>query len=115
MLTKHDAMNNETPVESAMDNNRFRPIWLDFIPNVHKRYPLYYDEANNIRRLVLKDTGLSHDALNCFVLGGIALEPGAALRAQLRIQKSTPEMKLRRLVQGDCAACLDSRKVEPLC
>lgn len=111
-------MNNKKPEESVFDVNRFRPVELAFMPNVHKRYTLYYDETNNIRRLALTDTGLNHDALDCFVLGGIALEPGAelpdiaALREQLRIQPFAPEMKLRHLVQGDYAACLDSRKVE---
>lgn len=111
-------MSREKPEESIIDVNRFRPIGLDFMPNVDKRYTLYYDETNNIRRLVLAGTGLNHDALDCFVLGGIALEPRAvlpdiaALRAQLRIQPSAREMKLRHLVQGDYAACLGSRKVE---
>jgi hypothetical protein len=115
---KDDAMNNEKQEESSIDVNCFRPLWLDFMPNIHKRYTLYYDETNNIRRLSLTDTGLNHDALDCFVLGGIALEPGAvlpdlaALRALLRIQRLAPEMKLRHLVQGDYAACLGSRKVE---
>lgn len=111
-------MNNEKPEVFTIDVDCFRPIGLDFMPNIHKRYTLYYDETNNIRRLALTDTGLNHDALDCFVLGGIALEPGevlpdvAALRAQLRIQPSAPEMKLKHLAQGDYAACLDSRKVE---
>ncbi|WP_186190986.1 DUF3800 domain-containing protein [Burkholderia gladioli] len=111
-------MNDEKPKELTIDVNRFRHIGLDFMSNIHKRYTLYYDETNNIRRLVLTDTGLNHDALDCFVLGGIALEPGSvlpgvgALRAQLRIQPSAPEMKLKHLVQGDYAACLGSQKVE---
>ena len=111
-------MNNETPEESIIDVDRLRPIGLDFMANIHKRYTLYYDETNNIRRLVLTGSGLNHDALDCFVLGGIALPPGAvlpdvaSLRTQLRIQPSAPEMKLRLLAKGDYATCLDSRKVE---
>lgn len=111
-------MATENPEEFTIDVNRFRPIGLDFMPNIQKRYRLYYDETNNIRRLVLTGTGLNHDALDCFVLGGIALEPGAelpdvaALKAELRIQSSAPEMKLKHLVKGDYAACLESRKVE---
>ncbi len=111
-------MNNEKPKEFAFDVNCFRPTWLDFMPNIHKPYTLYYDETNNIRRLALTATGLNHEALDCFVLGGIALEPRAvlpdvaALRAKLRIQPLAPEMKLKHLVQGDYAACLGSRKVE---
>ncbi|PRE06061.1 hypothetical protein C6P91_10370 [Burkholderia multivorans] len=111
-------MNNGNREKPTIDVERFRPVGLDFMPNVHKRYTLYYDETNNIRRLTLTRAGLNHDALDCFVLGGIALEPGtmlsdvAALKAQLRIQPSAPEMKLRHLVKGDYAACLDSRKVE---
>ena len=111
-------MNDEKFKEPAFDVNCLRPLWLDFMPNIHKQYTLYYDETNNIRRLALTEAGLNHEALDCFVLGGIALEPGAvlpdvaALRAQLRIQPLAPEMKLRHLVQGDYAACLGSRKVE---
>lgn len=115
---KQYAMNNEKLEESAIDLSFLRTTELDFMQNIHKRYTLYYDETNNIRRLTLTDFGLNHDALDCFVLGGIALEPGAvlpdiaALRALLRIQGSAPEMKLKHLVQGDYAACLDSIKVE---
>lgn len=111
-------MKNEKPEASVIDVCSFRLGELDLMPNIHKHYTLYYDETNNIRRLALTDTGLNHDALDCFVLGGIALEPGAelpdigALRAQLRIQPSAPEMKLRHLVQGDYAACLGSHKLE---
>lgn len=111
-------MANENSEESTIDVNRFRPIGLDFMANIQKRYTLYYDETNNIRRLVLTDTGLNHDALDCFVLGGIALEPGtvlpdvSALRARLGIQPSAPEMKFKHIAHGDYAACLDSRKVE---
>lgn len=111
-------MDNAKPKESAFDVDCLRPAWLDFMPNIHKRYTLYYDETNNIRRLALTGNGLNHETLDCFVLGGIALEPGAvlpdvaALRAQLRIQPLAPEMKLRHLVQGDYAACIGSRKVE---
>ncbi len=111
-------MKNEKPEASVIDVCSFRLGELDLMPNIHKHYTLYYDETNNIRRLALTDTGLNHDALDCFVLGGIALEPGAelpdigALRSQLRIQPSAPEMKLRHLVQGDYAACLGSHKLE---
>lgn len=111
-------MSNEKPDEITVDVNRFRPSWLDFMANIHKRYTLYYDETNNIRSLALTDSGVNHDALDCFVLGGIALNPGVvlpditALRAQLRIQASAPEMKLKHLVKGDYAACLDSPKIE---
>lgn len=109
--------NGKTEV-SSLDVNTFRPPELFFVPNIHKRYTLFYDETNNIRRLALTDTGLNHEALDCFVLGGIALEPStvlpdvAALKALLRIQPSAPEMKLKHLVKGDYATCLNSKKVE---
>ena len=111
-------MNNEKTEEAAIDINCFRPVWLDLMPNINKQYTLYYDETNNIRRLALTDTGLNHDALDCFVLGGIALEPGtvltdfAAFRERLQIQPSAPEMKRKHVTQGDYAACLDSPRVE---
>ncbi|MDN7534193.1 DUF3800 domain-containing protein [Burkholderia orbicola] len=111
-------MNKEQPEKYPIDISHMRPVVLDFMTNIDKRYTLYYDETNNIRRLVLTDRGLNHDALDCFVLGGIALEPGAqlpdvtALRAQLRIQPLAPEMKLKHLVSGDYGACLGSREIE---
>jgi hypothetical protein len=111
-------MKNEKLEAPTLDVSQLRPAWLGLMQNIHKRYTLYYDETNNIRRLMLKETGLNHDALDCFVLGGIALDSGSVLpdikelRAHLRIQPSAPEMKLKHLVQGDYAACLDSRKVE---
>lgn len=111
-------MNNKKREESTIDVSYLRTIELHFMQNIDKRYTLYYDETNNIRRLMLTDTGLNHDALDCFVLGGIALEPGAvlpditALRSLLRIQGSAPEMKLKHLVQGGYPSCLDSMKVE---
>lgn len=104
--------------KSAIDVSCFQSVGLNFLPNIQERYTLYYDETNNIRRLALTNTGLNHDALDCFVLGGIAPKPGdqlpdvTALKAQLRIQPSASEMKLRHLVQGDYAACLGSSKVE---
>ena len=115
---KRYAMNNEKIEKSTIDVSFLISNELEFMQNIHKQYTMYYDETNNIRRLTLTDTGLNHDALDCFVLGGIALEPKAvlpdiaALRVQLRIQESAPEMKLKHLVRGDYAACLDSIKIE---
>lgn len=111
-------MNSQIPEKDAIDISRLRHSSLDYMPNIHKAYTLYYDETNNIRRLALTETGLNHEALDCFVLGGVALGPGTALpdiaplRTHLRIQPSAPELKLKHLIQGDYAACLSSQKVE---
>lgn len=52
---KQYTMNNEKFEESTIDVSYLRTIGLDFMQNIHKRYTLYYDETNNIRRLTLTD------------------------------------------------------------
>nr|WP_180166517.1 DUF3800 domain-containing protein [Stenotrophomonas sp. SbOxS2]NYT99361.1 DUF3800 domain-containing protein [Stenotrophomonas sp. SbOxS2] len=101
-----------------LELRHFRSPELTWIPNTDTPFTLYYDETNNIRRLALTESGLNHQALDCFVLGGIALRPGArlpeieSLRRKARIQPSTKELKLKHFAEGDYAACLDSAKLE---
>lgn len=111
-------MSTDKNKRTVIDASVFRTCGLDFMRNINKPYTLYYDETNNIRSLSLTETGLNHEILDCFVLGGLALEPGAelsdigTLRAQLRIQPSAPEMKLKHIAQGDYVSCLNSHKME---
>lgn len=111
-------MNATTPLPPLLDLHPLRSPELDWIPSASTPYTLYCDETNNIRRLALTESGLNHAALDCFVLGGIALRPGsqvpdiASLRKMARIQPSAPEIKLKHFAEGDYAACLDEPKVE---
>lgn len=111
-------MNTTTSNLPLLDLHPYRSPELNWIPNTDIPYTLYYDESNNIRRLALTESGLNHGALDCFVLGGIALRPGArlpevvSLRKRARIQLSTKELKLKHFAEGDYAACLDSAKLE---
>jgi hypothetical protein len=93
---------------------------MNALPNVDVGYTLHYDETNNIRRLHLTPGGLNVRTPQCFVLGGIG-HRGAApdldfedLRAILRLQKSTQELKLEHLGKGDFLSLLDAPKVETL-
>ncbi|WP_122564443.1 DUF3800 domain-containing protein [Pseudomonas viridiflava] len=111
-------MIDDSSEKIVIDAGLFRFPGQDLMKNINKAYTLYYDETNNIRRLSLTGTGLNHEVLDCFVLGGVALGPGAslpdinALRAQLRIQPSVKELKLKHLAQGDYITCLNSNKLE---
>lgn len=111
-------MNITTSNPPLLDLRPYRSPELSWIQNTDTPFTLYYDETNNIRRLSLTESGLNHDALDCFVLGGIALRPGAqlpeiaSLRRKARIQPSTKELKLKHFAEGDYAACLDQAKLE---
>ncbi|HEL3863685.1 TPA: DUF3800 domain-containing protein [Stenotrophomonas maltophilia] len=106
------------PFPPRLDLRPFRSPELDWIPSANTPYTLYYDETNNIRRLALTESGLNHTALDCFVLGGIALGPGAQvpdiapLRKAARIQPSASEIKLKHFAEGGYAACLNEPKLE---
>uniref|UniRef100_UPI000D432B93 DUF3800 domain-containing protein n=1 Tax=unclassified Variovorax TaxID=663243 RepID=UPI000D432B93 len=101
----------------VMDISDFRSPELMFMPTAEKQYSMFYDETNNIRRLALTETGLNQDALDCFVLGGVALEPGVALKgvAQLKrelgIQANAPEMKFKHVAWGTYEKVLTSSRL----
>jgi len=80
-------------------------------------YTIYYDETNNIRRLLITPDGLNIRNPQCFVLGGVA-HTGTArdlnvetLRTALKIQKSAKEIKLKHLGKGDFLDLLDTQKI----
>ncbi|WP_439125915.1 MAG: DUF3800 domain-containing protein (plasmid) [Pseudomonas rhizophila] len=111
-------MSEDSCEKNIFDARLFRVPALEFMRNINKAFTLYYDETNNIRSLSLTETGLNHEVLDCFVLGGVALEHGTnlpdigALRKLLRIQPSVQELKLKHLAQGGYTTCLDSHKLE---
>ncbi|MDM0055230.1 DUF3800 domain-containing protein [Variovorax fucosicus] len=95
----------------------FRSPKLIDIPTAEKKYSLFYDETNNIRKLALTETGLNQDALDCFVLGGVALNPGvelngvSQLKRELHIPANAPEMKFRHLAWGTYEKVLSSARL----
>ena len=80
-------------------------------------YTLYYDETNNIRRLLLAGEGLNVPELKCFVLGGIGHAGSdrpidlAPLRRSARIQPNAPELKFEYFGKGDFPAVLASPRI----
>lgn len=80
-------------------------------------FTLYYDETNNIRKLLLTERGLNVTKHDNFVLGGIAIQAGQSigdmeeLRRQLWIQKSASEIKFDLVAKGNFERVLESRKL----
>lgn len=91
---------------------------LHHLPGADALFTFYYDETNNIRRLLLTPDGLNIRRPNSFVLGGI-LHSGAPrpidlgpLRDALRLQPTVTELKLKHLGRGGFLDLLSSPKVE---
>ncbi|WP_017454440.1 DUF3800 domain-containing protein [Herbaspirillum rubrisubalbicans] len=82
-----------------------------------KELIFYYDETNNIRKLLLTENGLNVTKHDNFVLGGIFLQPGQSmgsieeLRHTLRIQKTAEEIKFDLIAKGDLETVLESKKL----
>lgn len=108
-------MNVDDRLEMQLDG--FRRPELALIPSADNPYTLYYDETNNIRKLRFTEKGLSSDAFDCFVLGGIALSRGSrieditALKQALRIQSTAHEMKLKHVAKGTYEEVLASPRL----
>jgi hypothetical protein len=91
-----------------------------FDPSVHgteKRLIIYYDETNNVRKLLLTDNGFNVSRYDNFVLGGVAVNEEADviclddLRNILRIQSSASEIKFDLVAKGDFERVLESKKL----
>ncbi|PIB61904.1 DUF3800 domain-containing protein [Pseudomonas sp. 2822-17] len=91
-----------------------------FDPTVHsteKKMKIYYDETNNVRKLLLTENGFNVSKYDNFVLGGVATDENISietldeLRSILKIQKSAPELKFDLVAKGDFEKVLDSRKL----
>ncbi|MDM0119014.1 DUF3800 domain-containing protein [Variovorax arabinosiphilus] len=104
-------------VLGVLDLEPFRSPELVFHPNSQKSYTLFYDETNNIRKLRFTETGLSDEGFKCFVLGGIALEPGAKfegldeLRTALHVPANVDEMKFKHVAWGTYERVLKSPRL----
>ena len=90
---------------------------LNDVARIDRRYTFYYDETNNLRKLVLRERGLNVPSPRCFAVGGIVHRgspPGieiAALRERLRTQPSATELKLKHVAKGSFPELLSSRKL----
>jgi len=95
-------------------------IHLHGLDRADAPYTLYYDETNNIRRLHVTADGLNVDNPGCFVLAGVAHSGPrkpidiAPLRAALKLQPTTKEMKLAHIGKGDFLDLLGSRRLGDL-
>lgn len=107
-------------MEAMIDVNEIRgpAIELHGLTGCDLPYLLHYDETNNVRRLLVTPSGLNVGEPEPFVLGGIA-QPlpcdgldYTGLRALLRIQKTTKELKLAHLGKGNFPQILGSEKVD---
>jgi hypothetical protein len=93
-------------------------ILLHDLSNVDAVYTIYHDQTNNIRRLHVRSDGLNVREPQCFVLGGVAHRgapralPLDDLRAALRIQKNTPEIKLKHVAAGEFLDLLNALRLE---
>lgn len=91
-----------------IDVNEIRDpaILMHGLANADEVYTIYYDETNNIRRLLVTPNGLNVPEPKCFVLGRIAHKGLTrdlnykALRSALKLQKSTNDLKLTHLGKG---------------
>mgnify|MGYP001193122173 CR=1 FL=1 len=92
-------------------------IRLHGLAHADRRYALFYDETNNIRRLHLATGSFNVETLGCFVLGGVAQAPGASpldlgpLRTPAHIQPTAKELKFEHFGKGDFPKVLASQKV----
>lgn len=94
-------------------------IRLHGLDRADAHYTLYYDETNNIRRLHVTADGLNVDNPGCFVLAGVAHTGArkpidiAPLRAALKLQPTTKEMKLAHIGKGAFLNLLRSLRLGP--
>lgn len=91
---------------------------LHHLPGVDALFTFYYDETNNIRKLMLTPEGMNIRRPNSFVLGGI-FHSGSprlidlnSLRDALMLQPTVTELKLRHLGQGGFLDLLGSKRLE---
>ena len=100
-----------------VDEIRNMAIELHGFEKVDESYTFYYDETNNIGRLLIKPNGLNIQDPKCYVLGGIVHKGSwnqpsiAQMKSKLRMQQSAAEIKLRNLARGNFVELLSSRKV----
>jgi hypothetical protein len=90
---------------------------LNDVAEIDRPHTFYYDETNNLRKLVLRERGLNVPSPGCFAVGGIVHRGSspcvkiADLRERLRTQPSATELKLKHVAKGSFLELLGSRKL----
>jgi hypothetical protein len=113
---KPEGFTDRYPVD--VTETRKLMIAMGGLTKADSAYTAYYDETNNIRRLLLTPDGMNNSDLRCFALGGVAHARKEydfkldELRKKLKIQPSAPEIKTHHLTKGDFLDAMDSPKVE---
>jgi len=91
------------------------------IQKLDNHFTMYYDETNNIRKLLLDESkffniGIQNIYKN-FVLGGLCLENEISndeikqLKNDLKLQSTIKEIKIAHIAKGDFLQCLGSEKL----
>jgi len=108
--------------------NRELEIRFQQLENTDNKYTFFYDETNNIRKLLLKENGgvnIQLKELNQnFVLGGVCYENTTTLTAisfenlkkdlylDKKIIENNLEIKFKHIAKGDFLGCLKSNKLK---
>ena len=103
-----------------IDEMRDPFIRMHNLTKADEEYVFYHDETNNIKKLRVGSEGFNVAEPSIFVLGGV-VHAGAprqfdigSLRSEMRIQKSTDELKLKHVAKGDFLELLTSEKLSIL-
>ena len=100
-----------------IDKVRDAQIKLGGLARADLPYTFYHDETNNIKKLHIEGGALNIAQPKVFVLGGIVHSGAprpidiAQLRADLRIQGSAREIKLKHIAKGNFLEVLASEKL----
>ncbi len=108
----------------GLDINKIRAKQIEMhnLTGVDEKYNFYYDETNNIRKLLFKETGILNinacDLNKDFVLGGIVdlydsdlIDQFCELKLNLKSDKSIKEIKFKHIAKGRFLDCLKSNKL----
>jgi len=100
-----------------IDEARNIAMRMSGLSGLDKVYTFYHDETNNIKKLRVVEGGLNVADPKVFVLGGVVhagtprLIDLSALRSEMKIQKSAPELKFDLVAKGDFLTALSSPKL----
>lgn len=107
--------------ELILDVDSIREDILDGNPlhGTDASYTFYHDETNNIRKLLLTESGINNPDPKIFVLGGIVYRPSvvpdwSGLLRRLELQPTVKELKLKHLGKGDFLELATSKKIAML-
>lgn len=116
MASRHSCM-EALVVNMAYKKLRAREVSEKGLRETDDVFTFYYDESNNIRKLHITESGFNGGTPGNFVLAGIVHRghshegdfPG--LLSELKLQKTSLELKLRHIGSGGFEEILSSRKL----